>query len=404
MESTMKIHNKLLLATVISSALAAPAFADESTTNDASAEKDGFRFSVPVGPYYDPIFQGALAIVPTFAYEMSDSADAKTSYTKLMTIGSHDGNYAFRVFSDNYWGDTNQWKFRTVTTYSHAKTDADNFMRDIRDSLPAGVTMPGVKEGSLSEIEQDALRSISSFGYQLFDDFYIGPSIKYVKTSMGRDDGGANSTTNVVPEEEEISYGIEFEWDKRDNINAPSEGFMVRFDAKKRNIEKINGSIPFMVIPGVGNVPLDAANQNGEVNFMAYFLDLRGYYSLSESTVLASRLGVEYNEQEAGKRITNLGNNFFEGFTAEVAARSVVVLDTQIRHMLTKKIGMVTGISLGRGIDAMTDKKEDLYYAATAGIRYVIDPKDKLSARLDFTYNNQEEDNVQAYFSVSERF
>ena len=96
---------KLILATVIASLTSGMVIAETKDTDTEEAK--GLRFSMPVGPNYDPFLEAAVAVIPTALYETTEGAD--TSKTSLLAAYGSNGNWVTQLDSENYFGSESQW-------------------------------------------------------------------------------------------------------------------------------------------------------------------------------------------------------------------------------------------------------------------------------------------------------
>lgn len=381
---------KLLLAGLISSLCSGAAFAsDESAIADAKAEKEGVRYNTAIGPYVDPIFDAAVVIVPTWSYEIGDSE--KTSQSKLYGIYGTNGNWVLRADTDNYFG---KWYHMTQFFYNYAKLDVGNFMK----------WHPSNDKGPTSEVESTSWEIDNFLGYEISDDLYFGPSFFYSDSTYERG-GTPFGTVNMIPDATQMSYGLKGILDKRNHKFRPTDGMYLSFDMRNVEIESSGGA----VLPS-DDLYAPGYTLNGDTEYVRIDTDFRFYKPLSANTSIAYRLQGAFKGDEAQHRATTL-KRVASGFTMEISGKSAYGTDIQVRHYMNdatgfaNKLGIVGGLSLAKAIDV--DPKsgdDDLHYAVTAGLRYTLNDSDKTAARLDVSYNDQEEDNLVVYFEVNEKF
>ena len=386
---------KLILAGVIAAICSGSAVAaDDIKTED----NKGVRFNTAIGPFYDPIFDFAGSVIPTFTYEIGDAT--KTSSTKLFGIYGTNGNWVLKSESENYFGANNDWYVFGDLTYTYAKLDVENFMK-FGQSIPAfpGSGFVGIDSSPTVEVEQNTIKFDAAVAYQVLPDFYIGPSFEYTVTEFERDSGApAWGTVNMITDKERIGYGIRGTLDKRNNMFTPTKGMYAKVDVKTVEVENTDGA----VIPNLGPA-FPGLTLNGTEEFENVVADLRYYLPLGSQTTLAWRGQVNWNSDEAAKTSTSI-EKVAHGFTMEISGRYAYGTDLQLRHWLTDKIGVVGGASLAQAKDRMNDANDDVHYAGNVGVRYMLNPADGLSMRLDVAYNDQEDDNLVVFFNVGETF
>ncbi|MGF1760954.1 outer membrane protein assembly factor [Photobacterium sagamiensis] len=377
----MKDYKKLLLAGVIAGICSGSAVAaDDSSTTEA---KEGVRFAVPIGPFYDPIFDLAGSVIPTMLYETTPGA--KTSSTKLFGIYGTNGNWVVRAESNNYFGANSDWLVTGMGNYTYAKLDVMDFM--------------GLSGSPTVEVEQDTLIIEGTVQYQIFEDAYFGPAFSYTETEFTRDDPNPFGSINMITDKTITSYGAVFTFDNRDNEQTPTSGYFAKIQANQLEVENTNGAVIPDFVPVMGGFSL-----NGDEKYANVKADFRTYAPIGDDTTFAFRAKAHWNDDEAQTTVASLDSVAY-GFTMEIAGRSAIGTDLQLRHWLTEKVGVVGTVGLAKAIDVNETTGDDsVHYAVGGGLRYMLVPEDKLSMRLDVTYNDQEEDNVLVFFNVSEAF
>ena len=376
----MKKFNKLLLAGLVASTYSmAVVAADDTVADDTVAEKEGVRFNTAIGPFYDPIFDFAGSIIPTMLYETTEGA--KTSSTKLFGIYGTNGNWVTRAESTNYLGSNSDWLVTGIANYTYAKLDVMDFMQ--------------MSDSPTVEVEMNTLIIEGTVQYQIFENAYIGPAFSYTATEFTRNDSNPFGSVNMITDKEIISYGGIFTFDNRDNEQTPTDGFYAKFQVNQLSVENTEGATIPDFVPGLGGFSL-----NGDEEYVNIKTDLRTYVELGEDTTFAIRGKVNWNGDDAQNTVASLDSVAY-GFTMEIAGRSAIGTDLQLRHWLTDTVGVVGTAGFAKAIDAAD---EDVHYAVGGGLRYMLNPKDKLSMRLDVTYSDQEEDEILVFFNVSEAF
>lgn len=352
--------------------------------------EDKVRFSVPFGPFSDPIMGTGVAVIPTAAYKLSDSPDAKTSTTSVTGAYTDKGAWSLQGKSSNYWGDRNEWYGEFVGMLGYAEMDLDNFMRYIR---------PDIDDSPTAAIKQNMFEINGNIGYKFFDDMnlYIGPSFKYMIHEVDRYHRNPYHTSNVFSDKTHWEVGLSAVFDERDNLNSPKNGFYAKADVRYNNRESTKGT---EVFDSDGNL---IQSMNGEAEYYSLKTDVRYYTPVSNSTTLALRNRTHFNSSEGNKLLGDL-SSVANGFTMAKAGRSAVGAEAELRHWMTSKWGAVAGVSLAQPIEVNDGADDDLQYAGIIGLRYMLLPKDNIAARLDFAYNSEDKDNFIVYFSVGESF
>ncbi|QFT13551.1 BamA/TamA family outer membrane protein [Vibrio sp. THAF190c] len=376
---------KLLLAGLIASVCSGAVVAAEDTE---SKKEEGVRFTVPVGPFYDPIFDLAGSVIPTFLYETTEGAE--TSQTSLYGIYGTNGNYVIKANSNNYFGSDSEWLVFGDLTYTYAKLD-------VMDFLGPNPTV---------EAEQTSLQFEFAPQYKIFENTYVGPSFFYANTEFERPTMAAdNLTLQVIPDKKIMAYGAQITSDFRNNKQTPTDGFYFKGFARNVEAESTNGldaeMCHFNPLAPCGGPILFTLNGTDE--YLNINTDARYYMPVTDSTTVALRQRVEWNGDDAPETIAEL-NRVANGFTMEIAGRSAVGADVEVRTWITDKIGVVGMAGVAKAVDVLDTGDDSAHFSFGGGLRYMLVPEDKLSMRLDVTYNDQEEDNILVFFNVGENF
>lgn len=383
------MNKKHLLTLSILAALTQPALADsqaEQATHEnlASDSKSGLSYSVPVGPFYDPLIGGGLAVIPTAIYTIDEGA--KPSSTSLTLMYSTSSSWVAQFASENYFGSDSQWMIDTSLNFGYAEIDFVNFM--------GGSGIPGVSTSPVAELHQDSIEFNLTAAYKVFNKTYFGPFIEYKKYTQERFESSPFASSNMLPDGEELNFGVTLTYDDRNELFNTSDGLYISLNARQVEREDTGGNI--LQTP---NFTLD---MNGEKSYLQLVSDIRYYQPITEDTSFAVRSKIQYKGDEASETASTL-YAVANGFTHESGGRSAAGLDLELRHWFTDKIGMVGGISAGKAIDT-GDRDDDVLFAGIVGLRYMILPEHGLAVRLDAAYNTQDQDNVIGYFNVGHTF
>lgn len=385
---------KLILAGLIAGICGTAVAGDESAIEAKKAENEGVRYNTAVGPYFDPIFDAALVVIPTWSYEIGNAE--KTSQTKIYGIYGSNQNWVARFDNNLYWGDDSQWKFDSRIFYTEATLDIGDFMDPNNGSVEI------TTKGTIGEF---------FLGYEILNKLYVGPTYYYSKNEYE----GDRKYTEVAPgfsipgtvammaDKTESTFGLQAVYDNRDNPFTPMDGSYVLVNATRSEVEGEGGAVVPDWVPGQGGFTL-----NGTQKFNGVTFQLRKYIPIGDNndTTLALRAAGKWKGDEANETASTM-TDLVSGFTGELTGRSTYGLEGQLRHYFGEqdKFGIVGGLSAAKAVEATpVTGDEDVHYSTTLGFRYMLDPKSRSSARLDLHYNDQESDNFIAYFEVNEKF
>jgi outer membrane protein assembly factor BamA len=172
-------------------------------------------------------------------------------------------------------------------------------------------------------------------------------------------------------------------WDGRDNAFSPSSGFY--FSYSINNFASIFGS---------------------NYNFTSQSVDIRKYFSVSKSQVLAFQFVLNANNGNVPVRsMANIGSNtimrgYYEGRFTD---KNLIAFQAEHRIHLINRFGMVVFGGAGR----VASTTEDVFTlgglkpAVGTGLRYAIDKKEKLNFRFDVGFGQQSNG---FYFYITEAF
>ncbi|MRI33309.1 hypothetical protein EOPP23_09970 [Endozoicomonas sp. OPT23] len=346
------------------------------TAKDGNAKIDGAQFSMPAGPMYDPDFDFAVAAIPTMVNQFDEGS--RPSFTKFtMVYGSND-NWNLGFETDYYFLNDN-WRFLNYLGY----TDADFTL--------------SAENGQLNPFNTVSVTDWGSLTYKVTDSMYAGLAWKYSQLEMGgRDPSDYTNLTNYATDDTTVQFGPEINYNTRDNKFYPTSGAYVKVNLFKTKLDKEKSLL------GI---------RDGEFEYETVKIDARHYTPLSEKTTLAFRGGLEYNTSEAPDKAVTLNGTVrdFQGLSREGTAHSAVTGEAYVRHWFNDKWGMSTGVVVAKGFGGFDDQVKEAgtdktYMAGVVGVRYMLIPESKLSLRIDFSYNNQEDENSLLYFRVGEAF
>ncbi|HZY82335.1 MAG TPA: BamA/TamA family outer membrane protein [Cyclobacteriaceae bacterium] len=177
--------------------------------------------------------------------------------------------------------------------------------------------------------------------------------------------------------------GATITWDSRNHAFAPSKGFYVQFYA------------------GIYRQQLGSS-----FDFAVRNLDVRKYFALSKTTVLAFQANLISTVGHVPiRQLTNIGSNtymrgYYEGRYTD---KNLIAIQSELRFPVYKRFGMVTFAGLGRVGNALKDifTPSHLKPSIGAGIRFALSPQEKLHLRVDAGFGNKSNG---TYLNMGEAF
>ncbi len=172
-------------------------------------------------------------------------------------------------------------------------------------------------------------------------------------------------------------------WDGRDNAFSPSKGFYFSYSVV--NFSKNLGS---------------------RFSFTAQLVDIRKYFTLSSNQVLAFQVLANINNGTVPVRsMANIGSNsimrgYYEGRFTD---KNLFAFQIEDRIHLINRFGMVFFAAAGRVGSNINEvfSFDGMKPSLGTGIRYSIDPKEKLNFRFDLGFG---EHSNGFYFYITEAF
>ena len=128
----------------------------------------------------------------------------------------------------------------------------------------------------------------------------------------------------------------------------------------------------------------------GDYRFTVHTFDIRDYRSVSHSTVIASQAYLRISSGDVPIRNLSLlgGSDLMRGYwKGRFADENLFALQTEVRQFLFWRLGVVAF----SGVAQVADKVHyfglaDFHWACGAGLRIMVQKKDKLNLRIDYGF------------------
>jgi outer membrane protein assembly factor BamA len=256
----------------------------------------------------------------------------------------------FGKFYDKFWGVGNNTP--DIETVDYVRM-AYGFQLNLQTRVYGNI-----KGGAIFEIKNSTIKDKKDNPYLLYG-------------NLTGSDGGMNS-----------GIGAAFSYDNRDNIFYPGHGGFLEFQA-----------IMFDEMLG------------GDFNFQRYLLNYRQYSTLVHNHILALQL---YGDFTSGVvpfyELPALGGqNTMRGyFLGRYRDKQYVMAQAEYRTIVWWRLGMVGFFGLGDVAPQLSALRlDELKYSVGAGVRFVLDAKEKLNVRMDIGFGK---DTAGLYFAIEEAF
>jgi outer membrane protein assembly factor BamA len=205
---------------------------------------------------------------------------------------------------------------------------------------------------------------------RMYRKFLIGASIEYQSvTDFDYRSGSIFDTDNVQGRfgGHTSGVGILATWDTRNNAYSPGKGTFAELNATR--FDKMLGS---------------------DFDFITYIIDFRKFFPFGRNRVLASQIFLKYNVGDTPIRNLSLlgGPEMMRGYyKGRYADRNLISFQAEVRQYLFWRLGVTAFASAGQ----VTGEKSNFgannfHLAGGAGIRIMVQEKEKLNLRVDFGY------------------
>ena len=171
-------------------------------------------------------------------------------------------------------------------------------------------------------------------------------------------------------------------WDSRNNSFSSSGGFYFQY-----YINEFSGWL------------------GSEFHYVAQLLDVRKYFTLSGESTLAFQFAGSFNNGDVPVRsMANIGSSsimrgYYDGRYTD---KNMMAVQGEIRQHIAGRFGMVGFVGVGRVAHSMSEfALTRLKLSLGTGLRFAIDRKERLNARLDLGFGDHSNG---IYLNLSEAF
>jgi outer membrane protein assembly factor BamA len=245
--------------------------------------------------------------------------------------------------------------------------------------------------GNDNPVQGDENYTTRTFNYyarfqkQLRSDFHLAVQHEYQYNNIIETEDGGRLDTGLIPGSEPNSISgltLLLNWDSRDNLFAPYRGVWCEVSASI--FRKWLGS---------------------DYTFERYNVNLRTYIPTFPRHVIALQSFNNFIVGEAPFQIMSFlgGMNFMRGYyMGRFRDNNAIILQGEYRADIWWRFGAAAFASVGEVAHKIDHfKLSDFKVTYGLGIRFAIDPKERLNFRLDFAWA---EDSTGFYFTVVEAF
>jgi outer membrane protein assembly factor BamA len=213
----------------------------------------------------------------------------------------------------------------------------------------------------------------------------LGPAYNFQTHALVQTEPKGVLATGILPGTDAAfaisGIGVSLDFDTRDHVNFPGSGTFLR--AQWLYYTKSIGS---------------------DFNFVRYSIDLRKYYTIFSSDVLAF--------QSTWTHVTNsaplllypvLGDERLRGFAARYWDLNAFTLQTEYRKTVWGRVGLAVFAGIGDVTDRLHSLElRTIKFGVGLGLRYMVLPEAKFNLRVDIGFGNF--DNSSLSFLAGEAF
>jgi len=335
---------------------------DAAQEEEAVGFRNGSLVAVPI-PTSDPTLGSGLTVVAGYLFTLDEGS--KPSGIGVAALRTSNGSEAYGLAA-NFAFNNNRWQIETL--FANANINYDLFT-------------------SLGElpVRQDGRIIRAELSYGITPDFSIGFATRYLDTSISPGGPGFQIPPpfDRFLNMEIISPALVAEWDRRDDTIYPTQGFNLKAQVSHSyTLEGLTGDY-----------------SKGFVNYSHYFNPItNGVIAARASTCVASDDTPFFDQCSLG------ATDAFRGFpvTQFLNLRSVS-MQVAYRHRLSNRFGVVAFAGAGQTGDSFSNLSAGgTHSAAGLGVRYRVSRKFPVDLSVDWTRNNDSED--QLYIYVGQRF
>ena len=351
------LSQSVLTGLVACSLVSVPVFAEV-------AEKDPEQKNLAIAPLISssPSIGTGLGAAASYLYNTDE--ESETSQLTVMGLYSNTDSYYGGLRNMAY---LNGGKLRSMTAIGGL---------NIKNDFDEG-PMNGAKYASAQTI------AFQRLSWDIGNKMFLGGHGIYIDSQFK----DKNDVANAVPTLQDntaVGLGVYFSYDDRDNFYYPYKGNF--FEASTYSY-------------------LEAFGSDIEYNLLE--MNYRHYTPLKDNNILALQAYGRYTSSNAPySGLSYLGRrSVLRGFNAgEYAGERLTGGQAEYRHFLNQKWKAVAfvGMAYLNGDSAEEQSTDGMYYSGGVGLRYAIQPKDRVHFRLDVAVGN--DGNQGFYIGIQEAF
>lgn len=203
---------------------------------------------------------------------------------------------------------------------------------------------------------------------RMFRKFYIGANLEYQHVyDFTYQSGGVFDQQNVIGRKggDVPGIGLLFTWDTRNNAYSPNKGSLVELNSTRYD-KRIGG----------------------DFNFWAHTFDLRKFFKVTNSTVIAAQSVLRLTDGEVPVRNLSMigGSELMRGYwKGRFSDKNMLAFQADVRQFLFWRIGVVGFAGLAQVSDKFSNfGLSRFHFAGGGGLRVMLQRNEKLNLRIDY--------------------
>ncbi|MBC5772509.1 BamA/TamA family outer membrane protein [Pontibacter sp. KCTC 32443] len=361
----MRCHTLLLLIFLLFAA-SVHAVAQSPDTTVVSTEKSKGIIPIPV-LYYTPDTKLGFGAALIGFFKLQSKTDS--TYTRLSTV---------KLIADYTLNkQTDQWLEWNIFTRNEKYLLRGELRHRIYTDRFYGTSNNSSVDNE-EKYEYDLIGTKLAGIKRIGNKTFFGPDLQLTKYYNLKTNPIAEDRPSQLEEQQVSGYqgginnglGLIFMIDSRDNVSYASRG--VFLEASGYGFGSYLGG--------------DFSYSNYNLNFSKYF-QLKGNHILASNTVL----NINTNEVPFMRMATLGGDRLLRGYArSRYMARNVAATQVEYRFPVWRRFGMAAFTGIGDVFDSTSDLKlKELKYTIGTGLRFALNPKEKINVRVDAGYGKE---------------
>ena len=289
-------------------------------------------------------------------YYKLDKQDTLSPSSSTMVFGMYTGNESWMGLAvQKFYFNEDKWRAKVVA-------GTGNFFFQYLQGLPGGMSGRYNEDGIWIDFDTRARFMLGEIQRQVVDNFYLGVEALFMHAETSFD-----IPIGIKPQStaDMNSLGYTLQFDNRNNVNFPEEGFFMNF--KNRFIREWLGS---------------------SEEFERYEVSANHFWDIKKNgrSVLVSRIFANIASGDVPFPAQNfIGGDDLRGYSkGEFRGDQVYAIQAELRQNIYKKFGMIGFLGVGSAVNEFSEIPDnDILPSIGIGVRYLMISKEKVNVGVD---------------------